>query len=109
VYHSIKAAAWGSFLTGIQSSPYISLYTKIASQIISRSDALRNVRFLDANNDEVAGFWQNGSIAWANASAWLKICLEESPRRLRCVSLQEKRKSRRPGEEARSCQPYEAE
>src|SRR5213593_1544683 len=40
---------------------------------MSRSNTVRNVRFLDADNNEVAGFWQNGSVVWDNILEWMHL------------------------------------
>jgi len=33
----------------------------------------RNVHFVDANNDEIGGLRQNGSVTWAEISEWMQI------------------------------------
>jgi hypothetical protein len=33
----------------------------------------RNVHFVDANNDEIGGLCQNGSVTWAEISEWMQI------------------------------------
>jgi hypothetical protein len=33
----------------------------------------RNVHFVDANNDEIGGLCQNGSLTWAEISEWMQI------------------------------------
>jgi hypothetical protein len=38
----------------------------------------RNVRFLDANNDECAGFWQNGSVTWEEVLEWMHIIFTDN-------------------------------
>ena len=40
---------------------------------MSRATAVRNVHFLDAGNNEVAGFWQNGSVVWEEVQEWMHI------------------------------------
>jgi hypothetical protein len=40
-----------------------------------RVEAFRNVHFLDARNNEVAGFWQNGSVIWEEIREWLHIVI----------------------------------
>jgi hypothetical protein len=38
----------------------------------------RNVHFLDARNNEVAGFWQNGSVVWEEIQEWMQIVIENA-------------------------------
>ena len=38
-----------------------------------RANVPRNVHFLDAHNNEVAGFWQNGSVIWREVQEWMGI------------------------------------
>ena len=40
-----------------------------------RVQASRNVHFLDAYNNEVAGFWQNGSVVWEEVLEWMDIVI----------------------------------
>ena len=35
----------------------------------------RNVHFLDGGNNEVLGFWQNGSVAWNEIAEWMHIII----------------------------------
>jgi hypothetical protein len=44
-----------------------------------RVEVPRNVHFLDARNNEVAGFWQNGSIVWEEVHEWMHIVIENPP------------------------------
>jgi hypothetical protein len=36
----------------------------------------RNVHFVNADNDEIGGIWQNGSLTWAEMSEWMHIVFE---------------------------------
>ncbi len=36
----------------------------------------RNVHFVNADNDEIGGTWQNGSLTWAEMSEWMQIVFE---------------------------------
>lgn len=36
----------------------------------------RNVHFINGNNDEIGGAWQNGSLSWAEMSEWMQIVFE---------------------------------
>jgi hypothetical protein len=36
----------------------------------------RNVHFLNADNDEIGGLCQNGSLTWAEISEWMQIVFE---------------------------------
>jgi hypothetical protein len=38
----------------------------------------RNVHFVNADNDEIGGTWQNGSLTWAEMSEWIQIVFELS-------------------------------
>jgi hypothetical protein len=40
-----------------------------------RAEVSRNVHFLDARNNEVAGFWQNGSVVWEEVQEWMCIVI----------------------------------
>ena len=44
-----------------------------------RVEAFRNVHFLDARNNEVAGFWQSGSVIWEEIREWLHIVITNDP------------------------------
>ena len=45
---------------------------------MSRSNANRNVHFLDAHNNEVLGFWQNGFVTWEEIQEWMHIVITNS-------------------------------
>jgi len=38
----------------------------------------RNIHFVNGNNDEIGGTWQNGSLSWAEMSEWIQIVFELS-------------------------------
>jgi hypothetical protein len=40
------------------------------------SEIGRNVHFVNANNDEIGGIWQHGSLTWAEVSEWMQIVFE---------------------------------
>lgn len=36
----------------------------------------RNIRFINAQNDEIGGTWQNGSLTWDDMSEWMQIVFQ---------------------------------
>ncbi|KAI9867544.1 MAG: hypothetical protein M1813_008343 [Trichoglossum hirsutum] len=42
---------------------------------MSRAVVRRNVHFLDGGNNEVLGFWQNGSVVWNQTAEWVHITI----------------------------------
>ena len=36
----------------------------------------RNVHFVNADNDEIGGIWQNGSFTWAEMLEWMQIVFQ---------------------------------
>jgi hypothetical protein len=36
----------------------------------------RNIHIVNADNDEIGGTWQNGSLTWAEMSEWMQIVFE---------------------------------
>jgi hypothetical protein len=42
---------------------------------MSRATIRRNVHFLDGENDEILGFWQNGSVSWSQIAEWMHITI----------------------------------
>jgi hypothetical protein len=36
----------------------------------------RNVHFINADNDEIGGTWQNGSLTWVEMSEWMQIVFQ---------------------------------
>ncbi|KAH0563095.1 hypothetical protein GP486_002337 [Trichoglossum hirsutum] len=42
---------------------------------MSRATVPRNVHFLDGENNEVLGFWQNGSVTWNQMAEWMHITI----------------------------------
>jgi hypothetical protein len=36
----------------------------------------RNIRFVNADNDEIGGTYQNGSLTWAEMLEWMQIVFE---------------------------------
>ena len=36
----------------------------------------RNLHFLNGENDEIGGTWQNGSLTWAEMTEWFEIVYE---------------------------------
>ncbi|KAI9784105.1 MAG: hypothetical protein M1839_002609 [Geoglossum umbratile] len=42
---------------------------------MSRATVRRNVHFLDGENNEVLGFWQNGSVVWDQVTGWMHITI----------------------------------
>ncbi|KAH0563420.1 hypothetical protein GP486_002010 [Trichoglossum hirsutum] len=43
---------------------------------MSRATVYRNVHFLDRKNNEIAGFWQNGSVVWNQIAEWMHIVID---------------------------------
>jgi hypothetical protein len=50
------------------------LFTMPGQRISPKLD--RNVHFVNADNDEIGGTWQNGSLTWAEMSEWMQIVFE---------------------------------
>ncbi|KAI9769519.1 MAG: hypothetical protein M1840_003996 [Geoglossum simile] len=42
---------------------------------MSRATIRRNVHFLDGENNEILGFWQNGSVLWSQIAEWMHITI----------------------------------
>jgi hypothetical protein len=42
---------------------------------MSRATIRRNVHFLDGENNEILGFWQNGSVLWSQIAEWTHITI----------------------------------
>jgi len=42
---------------------------------MSRAAVRRNVHFLDGENNEILGFWQNGSVLWSQITEWMHITI----------------------------------
>ncbi|KAI9773442.1 MAG: hypothetical protein M1840_007658 [Geoglossum simile] len=42
---------------------------------MSRATTRRNVHFLDGENNEILGFWQNGSVSWGQIAEWMHIAI----------------------------------
>ncbi len=40
------------------------------------SQIARNLHFVNADNDEIGGTWQNGSLTWAEMSEWMQIVFQ---------------------------------
>jgi hypothetical protein len=45
------------------------------SPSMSRATTRRNVHFLDGENNEILGFWQNGSVSWSQIAEWMYITI----------------------------------
>ena len=41
-----------------------------------RVSLTRNVHFVNADNDEIGGAWQHGSLTWAEMSEWMQIVFQ---------------------------------
>ncbi|KAI9780784.1 MAG: hypothetical protein M1839_006572 [Geoglossum umbratile] len=42
---------------------------------MSRATIRRNIHFLDGENNEILGFWQNGSVSWNQIAEWMHITI----------------------------------
>ncbi|KAH0556344.1 hypothetical protein GP486_005732 [Trichoglossum hirsutum] len=42
---------------------------------MSRATVRRNVHFLNGENNEILGFWQNGSVSWSQIAEWMHIVI----------------------------------